>query len=71
VFEITDASGDTVGSELKPKGDSLTRSLAEGVYTVKGVFKMGTMVLEAVQHDIELGEGESKGGPPRLRRSHG
>ncbi|NMB45032.1 MAG: hypothetical protein GX998_01330, partial [Firmicutes bacterium] len=61
VFEITDASGDTVGSELKPKGDSLTRSLAEGVYTVKGVFKMGTMVLEAVQHDIELGEGESKG----------
>ncbi|NMB13175.1 MAG: VWA domain-containing protein, partial [Firmicutes bacterium] len=35
VFEITDALGDTVGSGLRPKGDSLTRSLAEGVYTVK------------------------------------
>ncbi len=60
VFQITDASGDVAGGDLKSKGDSLTRSFTEGVYTVKGTFKTGTMVLEAVQSGIKLGEGESK-----------
>ena len=60
VFRVTDASGDLVGTEQRPKGDTLRKELVEGIYDVNGTLQMGALALEASQSGIKLGEGESK-----------
>ena len=60
VFEIEDASGDSVGTRQRPEGDIFRKVVAEGTYAVTGTLQVGSAVLEATQSGITLDEGESK-----------
>ncbi|NMB24954.1 MAG: VWA domain-containing protein, partial [Firmicutes bacterium] len=60
VFTIADGSGSPLVDSQQGKGDFFRKELPEGSYGVKGVFQLGSTVLEATQSSIKLGEGESK-----------